>query len=84
MLRVSVTIRKRAGEAKPRVQRIVFFTRGKGREVRVDARRRSWCGSASIAPPGSSGRVYARIYFRRSAHGKLHHKTVSRRYAVCR
>jgi hypothetical protein len=35
-------------------------------------------------PAGTVGRVYARVYFRRSKHGSLHRKTVSRRYAVCR
>ena len=35
-------------------------------------------------PAGSTGRVYARVYYRRSAKGKLHRKTVSRRYTVCR
>ncbi len=38
----------------------------------------------STGPPGSTGRVYARVYYRRSAKGKLHRKTVSRRYTVCR
>ena len=48
------------------------------------ARRRSSCGSRSTGPAGSTGRVYARVYYRRSAKGKLHRKTVSRRYTVCR
>jgi hypothetical protein len=84
LLRVSVKIRKRAGTARARVAKIVFFTKGKGRKVKVD-RRTPYVAKLRLSrPAGSSGRVYARIYFRRSAHGKLHHKTVSRRYTVCR
>jgi hypothetical protein len=30
------------------------------------------------------GRVYARVYYKRSAHGKTYRKVVSRRYKVCR
>jgi hypothetical protein len=84
LLRVAVTIRKKAGKAKARVAKIVFFTKGKGRKVKVD-RRRPYVAKLRLSrPAGSTGRVYARIYFRRSAHGKIHHKTVSRRYTVCR
>ena len=35
-------------------------------------------------PAGSKGRVYARVYYKRTAHGKVHRKVVSRRYTVCR
>ena len=44
---------------------------------------RSRCGSGSTARPDSSGRIYARVYFRRSKHGALKHKLVFRRYRVC-
>ena len=83
-LRVSIAVRKRAGQAKARVQRIVFYTRGKGREVRVDQRAPFVVRIGINRPAGTTGRVYARVYYRRSKHGKLHRKTVSRRYAVCR
>jgi hypothetical protein len=84
LLRVAVTIRKKPGKARARVAKIVFFTKGKGRKVKVD-RRKPYVSKLRVTrPPGSSGRVYARIYFRRTAHGSLHHKTVSRRYTVCR
>jgi len=82
-LRVSIAIHKPKGKARARVQRIVFFTRGKGRAVRVDRKRPFVVRIRINAPAGKSGRVYARVYFRRSKHGKLHHKTVSRRYTVC-
>jgi hypothetical protein len=84
LLRVSVTIHKKPGKARARVSKIVFFTKGKGRKVKVD-RRRPYVAKLRLSrPAGSAGRVYARIYFRRTKHGKLHHKTVSRRYTVCR
>lgn len=82
-LRVSITIHKPKGKARPRVSRIVFFTRGQGRDVRVDRKRPFVVHIRINAPAGKSGRVFARVYFRRSKHGKLHHKTVSRRYTVC-
>jgi hypothetical protein len=34
-------------------------------------------------PAGERGRVFARVYFRRSGSRKLRHRTVSRRYKVC-
>jgi len=83
-LRVSIAVRKRPGQAKARVQRIVFYTKGKGRKVRVDRKAPFAVRIAINRPAGTSGRVYARVYYRRSKHGKLHDKTVSRRYVVCR
>jgi hypothetical protein len=84
LLRVKVRVRKPRGGQRARVARIVFFTRGKGRRVRVD-RKAPWRVRLRInRPAGSKGRVYARVYYRRSKHGKLHRKTVSRRYVVCR
>ena len=82
--RVSISIRKQKGAAKPRVRRIVFFTKGKGRRVRVDRKAPFVVHILINRPAGTTGRIYARVYFRRSAHGPLHHKTVSRRYSVCR
>jgi hypothetical protein len=82
-LRVTITIHKPKGKARARVARIVFFTRGKGRTVTVD-RRRPYAARIPVnKAAGKTGRVYARVYFRRSKHGKLHHKTVSRHYTVC-
>jgi hypothetical protein len=83
-LRISIKVRKRPGQAKARVQRIVFYTKGKGRKVRVDHRAPFVVRIGINRPAGTTGRVYARVYYRRSKHGKLHRKTVSRRYAVCR
>ena len=83
-LRVHITVRKRPGKARPRVVRIVFFTKGKGRRVSIDRKAPFTVRLTINRPAGSTGRVYARVYFRRSKHGKLHSKTVSRRYVVCR
>jgi hypothetical protein len=80
---VTITIHKPKGKARARVARIVFFTRGKHRTVKVDRKRPFSARIRVNAPAGKHGRVYARVYFRRSKHGKLHHKTVSRRYTVC-
>jgi hypothetical protein len=82
-LRVHITVRKQKGKARARVSRIVFFTKGKGRRVAIDHRAPFVAHLKINQPAGKSGRVYARVYFRRSKHGKLHHKTVSRRYVVC-
>jgi hypothetical protein len=83
-VRVHITVRKQKGKAKARVSRIVFFTKGKGRRVAIDHRAPFVAHLKVNEPAGKSGRVYARVYFRRSKHGKLHHKTVSRRFVVCR
>ncbi|HEX6027022.1 MAG TPA: hypothetical protein VFZ00_33800, partial [Solirubrobacter sp.] len=83
-LRVTVRVRKRPGAKRARVVKIVFFTRGKRRHVRVDRKKPYRVRLRINRPAGSKGRVYARVYYRRSKHGKLHRKTVSRRYVVCR
>jgi hypothetical protein len=83
LLHVSIKVRKLKGQAKPRVARITFFTRGKGRAVRVDHHAPFSVRIRINRPAGTSGRIYARVYFRRSAHGPLKHKLVFRRYTVC-
>lgn len=82
-LRVHITIRKQPGQAKARVQRIVFYTKGKGRKVRVDRKAPFVVRMTLNRPAASKGRVYARVYYRRNARGKLQRKTVSRRYVMC-
>jgi hypothetical protein len=81
---VKITIRTPRGKAKARVSRIVFFTKGKGHHRRVDRKAPYSVRLRINKPAGKVGRVYARVYYRRSKHGKLHKKTVSRRYVVCR
>jgi hypothetical protein len=82
-MRVSVKVHKRKGKSRARVVRVTFFTRGKGRHVLVD-HHRPWVVHLKIdKPAGSHGRVYARVYFRRSEHGRLHKKVVFRGFTVC-
>ncbi len=82
--------RQRLGQAsprarrKPRVTKIVFYTKGKGRRVRVDRKAPFEVHIEINRPAGSTGRVYARVYYKRSARGETHRKVVSRRYKVCR
>jgi hypothetical protein len=83
-LRVSIKVRTAKGKKKARVSRILFFTKGKGRAVRSDRKAPFVVRIKINRPAGATGRVYARVYYRRSAKGKLHRKTVSRRYTVCR
>jgi hypothetical protein len=83
LLHVSIAVHKLKGHAKPRVVRITFFTRGKGRAVRVDHHAPFSVRIRINRPAGTSGRVYARVYFRRTKHGPLKHKLVFRRYRVC-
>jgi hypothetical protein len=82
-LRVNVSVRKPKHGPRARVTKIVFYTKGKGRAVRIDHRSPFAVRLPVNKPAGKTGKVYARVYYRRSKHGKLHHKTVSRRYVVC-
>jgi hypothetical protein len=83
-LRVSVSIAKPKGKARPRVTKIVFYTKGKGRRVRVDTKAPFQVHIGINRPAGSTSRVYARVYYKRTAGGKTYRKVVSRRYKVCR
>jgi hypothetical protein len=83
-LRVNIAVRKPKGKAKAHVTKIVFYTKGKGRTVRVDSTTPFVVRMKINRPAGSNGRVYARVYYRRGTKGPIHHKTVSRRYSVCR
>jgi hypothetical protein len=84
LLRVSVAIKKPKGKSKPRVTKIVFFTKGMGRRIRTDRKAPFEVHLQINRPAGSTGRVYARVYYKRTAHGKTFRKVVSRRYKVCR
>jgi hypothetical protein len=83
-LRVSIAVKKPKGKLKPRVTKIVFYTKGKGRKVKTDRKAPFVVRIGINRPAGSKGRVYARVYYKRTAHGKVHRKVVSRRYTVCR
>ena len=81
-LRVSLTVRKRAGGSAPRVQRVLFFVRKGPR--RTDRRRPYVVRLRLHRAAGTTGRVYARVYYRRPGSKTLRHKTVSRRFVMCR
>jgi hypothetical protein len=81
-LRVSLSIRKRPGMAKPRVRKVVFFVK---RGPRRTDRRKPYVRRLRInRPAGSTGRVYARAFYTRKGSKKLRRKTVSRRFVMCR
>jgi hypothetical protein len=80
-VRVTLKIRKRKGHKRPRVVKVVFFLRHGPREV---DRRKPY--AARLRPrtaPGKTGRVYARVYFKRKGSKQLRRKTVGRRYVMC-
>jgi hypothetical protein len=81
-LRVSLRVRPRPGRAAPRVLRVVFFARGGPR--RVDKRKPYVARLPMQRPAGQRGRVYARVVYRRQGSKRVHRKTVSRRFAMCR
>ncbi len=80
---VSVKVRKRAGRAKPRVQKVVFYYRkGKRRIGRTD-RTAPYRRSLPIDLRPGIYRVYARISYKRPGKRRVAIKTVSKRFAVC-
>jgi hypothetical protein len=81
LLRVSVKVRRRAGKAAPRVSKILFYVRNGPR--RTDRHKPYTVRLRLNRPAGQKGRVYARVYFRRTGSKKLHTKTVSRRFVMC-
>jgi Tachylectin/FG-GAP-like repeat len=81
-LKVRMRIRHRAGRQPPRVLFTVFFVRHGAR--RVDHRRPFVVRLRMNQPAGKKGRVYARVFYRRTGSKKLRHKTVSRKFKMCR
>ena len=81
-LKVRLNIRRRAGRTPPRVLFVVFSVRRGAK--RVDHRRPFVVRLRMNHPAGKKGRVYARAYYRRSGSRKLRHKTVSKRFKMCR
>ena len=61
---------------------VVFFVRHGSR--RVDHRRPFVVRLRMNQRAGKRGRVYARVFYRRSGSRKLRHKTVSRKFKMCR
>ena len=81
-LRVSLRVRPRPGRPAPRVLRVVFFARGGPRKV---DRRAPYVARLRVdRPAGQRGRVFARVAYRRAGSQRVRHKTVSRRFVMCR
>jgi FG-GAP-like repeat/Tachylectin len=81
-LKVRMRIRRRAGRTPPRVLFVVFSVKHGAK--RVDHRRPFVVRLRMNQPAGKKGRVYARVYYRRPGSKKLRHKTVSKRFKMCR
>ncbi len=80
---VNVKVRKRAGRAKPRVIKVVFYyRRGKRKVARTD-RRAPYRRTLLIDLRPGTYRVYARISYKRPGKRRVAIKTVSKRFAVC-
>ena len=81
-LRVSLRVRPRPGRPVPRVLKVVFFARGGPRKV---DRRAPYVARLKVdRPAGQRGRVFARVAYRRAGSQRVRHKTVSRRFVMCR
>ena len=83
-VKVSVSVRKRAGRAKPRVQKVVFFYRKGKRKIARTDRTAPYRKAIPVDLATGTYRVYARIHYKRPGKRKLGVKTVSKRFAVCR
>jgi hypothetical protein len=80
-LHVSLKVRKRKGHKRPHVVKVVFFVRHGPRKV--DRKKPYEVRLLLRRPAGQKGRVYARVYFKRTGTKKLRHKTVARRFVMC-
>ena len=80
-MKVTLKVHRVRGRAAAHVRRVVFFVPHGSRLV--DHHRPYRVHLRMNQPAGTRGRVYARIYFRRSGSHKVRHKTVSRRFRMC-
>ncbi len=84
-LRVNIAVRKPKGQSQGARDEDRLLHQGQGTQGPQWTRKAPFVVRIQInRPAGSTGRVYARVYYKRSARGKVHRKTVSRRYTVCR
>ena len=78
---MSLKVRKRAGRARPRIRRVVFFVK---RGPRSTDRRRPYVRRLRLnRPAGAQGRVFARAFYTRKGSKRVHRKTVSKRFVMC-
>lgn len=82
-MRVSLTVHRRPGRAKPRVKRVVFFYKKKSGRVARSDRRRPYRRALPVRLAPGPHRVYARVYYKRPGGSKLRKRTVHRRFVVC-
>jgi hypothetical protein len=80
---VSISVHKRAGRKKPRIIKVLFFI-DRGKHKRTDRKRPYKARIRVTYKRGSKHRVHARIYYRRPGHKRVHRKTVSKRFTMCR
>jgi hypothetical protein len=80
---VRVRVKQRNGRLKPRIVKVVFFM-DRGKRRRVDRRPPYKTRMRVTYKRGSKHRVHARIFFRRQGSRKIHRKTVSKRFTMCR
>jgi hypothetical protein len=80
---VSLAVHKKKGRAKPRVKRVVFYYRKKGRVVARTDRHKPYKRTLPIHLTPGPHHVYARVYYKRRGSSKLRRETVKRRFTVC-
>jgi hypothetical protein len=79
---VKVSVRHRAGMPRAHVRRVVFYVRNGPR--RTDRKRPYRARIKLNRKAGTKVRVFARIYYTRGKGKKVHRKTVSRRFVMCK
>jgi hypothetical protein len=80
---VRINVHKRAGHKKPRIVKVLFYV-DRGKHKRTD-RKKPYAARIRVAyKPGSKHRVRARIYYRRAGQKKIHRKTVSKHFTMCK
>jgi hypothetical protein len=80
---VRLAVHKRAGRKVPKVLKVVFFVRKGALTKRIDRKAPYRRDVPVRLAPGTKGRVYARVYYRRKGNHRIHTRTVSRRFQIC-
>ena len=76
-------VHKRAGRKKPRIIKVLFFV-DRGKHKRTDRKKPYKARIRVTYKRGSKHRVHARIYYRRPGQKRVHRKTVSKRFTMCK
>jgi hypothetical protein len=80
---VRLAVHRRAGRKRPHVIKVVFFIKRGGGGRRVDRKAPYRRAIPVDLAPGTKGRVYARVHYRRPGERRVHTRTVSRRFQIC-